>query len=163
MTLRPLAFAALLALGPAAHADLSVGKRAPDFEQRALSGGTVRLSSYTGKVVLLDFWASWCEPCKKELPLLSKLAAKLKSRGIEVIAVNIDDHPEAARAFLRDHGVQLTVVGDQDKKIVSVWEPPTMPSSYVIDKTGIVRHLNRGFDPGDEAKFEKQLLALAGD
>jgi peroxiredoxin len=149
-----------LFVSAAARAEVKSGQPAPDFDGQTLSHQSLKLSSLRGKVVLLDFWASWCEPCKKELPLLSKLAPRLKARGIEVIAVNIDDDPRNAESFLRQKGIALTVVSDAGKKIVGRWEPPKMPSSYVIDPTGTVRAVNGGFEPGDESKLETQLLDL---
>ena len=143
-----------------ARAEVKAGQPAPDFEAATLARQPLKLSSLRGKVVLLDFWASWCEPCKQELPLLARLAPRLKARGIEVVAVNIDDDPRNAQSFLRDKNIQLTVVADAGKKIVGRWEPPKMPSSYVIDQTGTVRAVNGGFVAGDEAKLESQLVAL---
>jgi len=149
-----------LFVSAAARAEVKSGQPAPDFDGQTLAHQPLKLSSLRGKVVLLDFWATWCEPCKKELPLLSKLAPKLKARGVEVVAVNIDDDPRNAESFLRQKGIALTVVADAAKKIVGRWEPPKMPSSYVIDPTGTVRAVNGGFEPGDEAKLEAQLLDL---
>jgi thiol-disulfide isomerase/thioredoxin len=149
-----------LSLPLSAFAEVKAGQAAPDFESATLSQQPLKLSSLRGKVVLLDFWASWCEPCKKELPLLSQLAPRLKQKGVEIVAVNIDDDRKNAEDFLRAKGIRLTVVNDDGKKIVGRWEPPKMPSSYVIDKGGVVRAVNGGFEPGDESKLEAQLLAL---
>jgi peroxiredoxin len=144
-------------------AEVKPGDRAIDFEKKTTAGQTLKLSSLRGKVVLVDFWATWCEPCKKELPLLGKLAARLRPRGVEIVTVNIDDRTENAQAFVRAHGLdQLTVVEDTDKSIVGRYEPPKMPSSFVIDRAGIIRAVNAGFEDGDDAKLEKQLTALAG-
>ena len=145
------ALVTLLFLAGVAHADLKQGDRARDFEQ---------LSKLRGKVVLLDFWASWCEPCKRELPILNKLAPKLKEKGVEIVTVNIDEKKDNAEQFLREHGVKLNVVYDKDHKIVGEWEPPKMPTSFVIDRNGVIRAVNAGFDSGDEAKLEKQLTAI---
>ncbi len=160
-TIQLLALGTLFAAAPAL-AQVKKGDAAADFEKKTLSGSSLRLSSLRGKVVLLDFWASWCEPCKKELPLLAKMAPRLKSKGIEIVAVNIDDNQKNAEAFVRDHGLALTVVADTDKSIVGKYEPPKMPSSFVLDRSGTVRLVNDGFEPGDEAKLEQQLTALAG-
>jgi cytochrome c biogenesis protein CcmG, thiol:disulfide interchange protein DsbE len=163
MTIRSLIASAMtLAFSIVAHADVKPGEKSPDFSAKTFSGGDLKLSSLHGKVVLLDFWASWCEPCKKELPLLSKMAPRLKSKGIEIVAVNIDDDKAKAEDFLRTHGLSLTVVSDQGKAIVGRWEPPKMPSSFAIDKNGVVRAVNSGFEPGDESKLEAQLTQLAG-
>ena len=141
----------ILLLAATAHADLKKGDRARDFDQ---------LSKLRGKVVLVDFWASWCEPCKRELPILAKLAPKLKEKGVEIVSINIDDKKANAEQFLKEHGVNLTVVYDKDHKIVGSYEPPKMPSSFVIDRNGVIRAINAGFDSGDESKIEKQLTAI---
>jgi cytochrome c biogenesis protein CcmG, thiol:disulfide interchange protein DsbE len=141
----------ILLLAATAHADLKKGDRARDFEQ---------LSKLRGKVVLVDFWASWCEPCKRELPVLAKLAPKLKEQGVEIVTVNIDEKKANAEQFLKEHGVNLNVVYDKDHKIVGEWEPPKMPTSFVVDRDGVIRAVNAGFDAGDEAKIEKQLTAI---
>jgi peroxiredoxin len=161
-SIRFLFVAAVLAFAGSAAAKVQPGDRAADFESKTPAGQTVKLSSYRGKVVLVDFWASWCEPCKKELPLLAKMAPRLKARGIEIVAVNIDDRPENATSFMRAHGLELTVVLDSAKQLVAAYEPPQMPSSVLVDRAGVVRGVNAGFDDGDEAKIERQLLALAG-
>jgi thiol-disulfide isomerase/thioredoxin len=151
---------AAVILAATAHADVKPGERARDFEQLTFAGKKLKLSSLKGKVVLLDFWASWCEPCKKELPVLAKMAPRLRQQGVEIVAVNIDDRRENAESFLRSHGVELTVVYDQGQKIVKDWEPPKMPTSFVIDRAGTVRAVNAGFESGDESKLEKQLTSL---
>jgi thiol-disulfide isomerase/thioredoxin len=154
-----LTVAAFVFAAPA-RADVKVGQPASDFSAPTVAGTPLKLSSLRGKVVLVDFWASWCEPCKKELPLLDKLAPKLRARGVEIVAVNIDDDARKAADFLSSHGIHLTVVSDVGKKIVGTWEPPKMPSSYVVDKGGVVRAVHGGFEPGDEAKLEAELTSL---
>jgi cytochrome c biogenesis protein CcmG, thiol:disulfide interchange protein DsbE len=157
-----LAVTAALAICVSASAEVKSGEKSPDFSAKTFTGSDLRLSSLRGKVVLLDFWASWCEPCKKELPLLAKMAPRLKSKGIEIVAVNIDEDKQKALDFIRTHGLALTIVSDQGKSIVGRWEPPKMPSSFAIDKNGVVRAVNGGFEPGDESKLEAQLTSLAG-
>ena len=151
----------VLLLGTTAFAQVKKGDRAADFSATTLGGQTVKLSAMRGKVVLVDFWASWCEPCKKELPLLARMAPRLKAKGIEIVAINIDDNKQNAEAFVRQHGLALTVVNDSDKSIVGKYEPPKMPTSFSVDRNGVVRAVNDGFEPGDEGKLEQQLTALA--
>jgi peroxiredoxin len=150
----------VFASAAAARAEVKTGQPALDFDATTLAGAPLKLSSLRGKVVLLDFWASWCEPCKKELPLLDKLAPRLHARGVEIVAVNIDDNRDKAADFLKSHGLHLTVVSDTSKKIVGAWEPPKMPSSFVVDKAGVVRAVHGGFEPGDETKLEAELTSL---
>jgi len=153
-----------LVLGTAtpALAEIKIGDRAADFEKQGTLGQTVKMSAMQGKVVLVDFWASWCEPCKKELPILGKIAPRLRARGIEIVTINVDESKSNAMEFIRAHQLQqLTTVLDSDKSLVGKYEPPSMPTSFVVDKSGIVRALNAGFEVGDEAKIEKQLANLA--
>lgn len=152
--------AMILLLASTAQADLKSGDRARDFEQKTLRGDTLKLSQLRGKVVLLDFWASWCEPCKRELPILAKMAPRLKQKGVEIVAVNIDEKQDNAVAFMKEHGLNLTVVYDKDHKIVGDYEPPKMPTSFIVDRAGVIRAINPGFDSGDEAKIEKQLTSI---
>ena len=157
-----IAFLALTTLAAPALATPKAGDPAPDFEQSTLAGGKLKLSALHGKVVLVDFWASWCEPCKKELPLLSQLAKRLRPKGIEIVAINVDTKRESVDQFLKAHGVELNVLLDPKGAIAQFYEPPKMPSSFVVDKSGRIRIVNAGFEPGDEKKIEQQLLDLAG-
>jgi len=145
----------------ASWAAVRQGQRAEDFELRDLAGKPVRLSAFRGKVVLLDFWASWCEPCKRELPLLGDLARRVRARGIELVTVNVDKKRQNAEAFLRSHGLELLVLLNPDQSVADRYEPPKMPSSFVIDRKGLVRFVNAGFEPGDEKRIEQQLVDLA--
>ncbi len=158
---RTVAAALLLAGGSARAGAPAPGQPAIDFQAPALNGGTVKLSSLRGKVVLVDFWASWCEPCKKELPRLAKMAKKLHGNGIEILAINVDTDRHAAEEFLHKNGVDLNVLLDPSGSVVGRYDPPKMPTSYVVDREGVIRHVNAGFEEGDEAKIEHQLTALA--
>jgi thiol-disulfide isomerase/thioredoxin len=140
-----------------------VGQLAPDTEFAVLRGkGTIRLSSLRGKVVLLDFWASWCAPCQEELPLLDDMAARLKSKDIEIVGLSIDESLADAEQFLaRKSAWSLTLGHDPEQKTAGQFKPPKMPTSYVIDRKGVVRQMNAGFERSDLNKIEAQLLELA--
>jgi thiol-disulfide isomerase/thioredoxin len=142
-----------------------VGQLAPDTEFATLpSAGSINLSSLRGKVVLLDFWASWCVPCQEELPLLDDLASRLKSKDIEVVGLSIDESKADALQFLkRKSSWTLTLGHDPEQKTADRFKPPKMPTSYVIDRKGVVRHVNPGFERADLKKIEDQLLQLASD
>jgi thiol-disulfide isomerase/thioredoxin len=140
-----------------------VGQPAPESEFTALRGnGTISLSSLRGKVVLLDFWASWCAPCQEELPLLDDMAVRLKDKGIEVVGLSIDESQADAEQFLtRKSAWSLTLGHDPEQKMADHFKPPKMPTSYVIDRGGVVRQVNAGFERADMKKIEAQLLELA--
>ncbi len=141
-----------------------VGQSAPDTEFAALRGtGTISLSSLRGKVVLLDFWASWCAPCKEELPLLDDMAVRLKGKGIEIVGLSIDENRADAEQFLAlKSDWSLTLGHDPEQKTADRFKPPKMPTSYVIDREGVVRQMNAGFERSDLQRIEAQLLELAG-
>ena len=141
-----------------------VGRPVPDMQLAALHGGSgVRLSELRGKVVLLDIWASWCAPCKQELPMLDDMAARLRGKGIEIVAVSIDDNRDDAETFLKSRPRwSIRLAHDPDGRVPSKLQPPKMPSSYIVDRKGVVRHVNAGFERGDAQKIENKLVELAG-
>jgi thiol-disulfide isomerase/thioredoxin len=139
------------------------GDRAPDFALQTLDGKTVKLSSLRGRVVILDFWASWCVPCKKELPALDALARRWSDGGkpVTVVAVGIDKERGKAEKLLSGLKISnLTVLLDPDGKTPSAYDVPTMPSSYVIDAKGIIQHVHAGYKPGDEKRIGSEVEAL---
>ena len=151
----------LLMAGSATAAE--VGKPAPGF---SLAGkiGNVDLAKRRGKVVILDFWASWCVPCKAELPALDALAKRYKAQGlpIEVIAVNIDEQRQSADAFLKDAKVgHVTVAYDPGGKVAEKYDLPTMPTSFVIGPDGVIREIHAGYREGDEKKLAARAESLA--
>lgn len=148
--------------GTASAGAPGTGNPAPDLAVKGFwDKKPIRLADYRGKVVLLDIWASWCAPCKAEMPELDAIAARLRTRGVEVLAVSIDEDRKAAESFLKTRkSWALTLAHDPAGAVPETLQPPTMPTSYVIDSAGIVRHINAGYEPGDAAKLEAQLLAL---
>jgi thiol-disulfide isomerase/thioredoxin len=141
-----------------------VGEPLPAIVVRTVKGTTVDLESMKGKVVLLDIWASWCGPCKEEMPLLDEMAARLKDKGIEFVAVSIDEEKTALEGFLSARpGWTLTVAHDPQGKVPDLLQPPKMPTSYLIDSRGVLRYVNAGFERADAKKIEDRLLALAAE
>jgi thiol-disulfide isomerase/thioredoxin len=140
-----------------------VGQPMPDLALREFWGGEeIRLSDLRGKVVLLDLWASWCPPCKEEMPVLDDMAARLREKGIEIIAVSIDEDRANAEQFLRRRARwALKLAHDPAGTVPERLQPPTMPTSYVIDAQGVLRHVIAGFRAGDAKRIELQLLELA--
>ena len=158
---KSLVLSALIGLAGAAHADLAAGQRAADFDLPGLDGAHVRMSALRGKVVLLDFWASWCGPCKEELPQLERLKASYAQKGVAIVTVNIDNDRSNAARMAKQLGITLPVALDPEKTVASRYAPPTMPSSYVIDKGGVVRYVHEGFyGAKDVERFKKELDAL---
>lgn len=146
-----------------ASGQADVGRPAPDITVERVSGGTLALSSLHGKVVLLDVWASWCGPCKQELPMLDAIAGRLHRRGVEVLAVSVDQERQNVDKFLEAKGHwALTVAHDPKGAIADTFQPDKMPTSYVIDRKGIIRYVNSGFAPEDARELERRLADLAG-
>jgi thiol-disulfide isomerase/thioredoxin len=122
----------------------------------------IDLGELRGKVVLVDIWASWCAPCKEEMPLLDEMATRLKKKGVEIIAVSVDEDKASAQEFLSSREEwSLTVAHDPKGKLPEVLKPAKMPSSYVMDSEGIIRYVNEGFERGDIKTLESRLSALA--
>ena len=146
--------------GPRDSPNIQGGGAAPDFRLADLSGKQVGLSDYKGKVVVVDFWASWCGPCREELPVLERLNKTYAEQGLVVLGVNIDNQASAAKDFLKKLPVTFTVVHDSEKQVAKQFAPPTMPSSYIIDRSGKVRHVHAGYKASDAAKIEAEIKAL---
>lgn len=137
----------------------------PDLVLEPLNGRReIRLAALRGKVVLLDVWASWCAPCRQEMPLLDDLARRLLRDGVngEVVAVSIDEDRASAERFLRARRKwTLTLAHDPRGTVADRLKPPAMPSTYLIDGEGRLREINAGFEPGDITRLEARLRALA--
>ncbi len=150
-----------LVVSSTAFAGVGKGQRAPEFSLPSLKGPAVSLASHKGQVVLIDFWAQWCEPCKKELPQLEKLSREYAARGVVVLAVNIDKQRDNAERMAKQLGLTLDVLLDPAGSVAGSYDLPKMPTSFVVDKKGIVRYVNEGFDgPQDVARFKQELDEL---
>lgn len=141
------------------------GSVAPDFTLPALQEGkpAVSLSDFRGKVVYVDFWASWCAPCLRSLPQINELYNTYKEQGFEVIAVNVDDPVEDGLEFLLDVDLDYLTPADTDNKVLEAYGVRAMPTSYLIDPAGIVRKVHMGFREGDSALLEEELRKLLAE
>lgn len=140
---------------------LEKGDSAPPFVLPALDrSGSISLNDYLGKVVYLDFWASWCGPCRVSLPLLAELRDELTEQGFEVLAVDVDEDPEDGRRFLEKYPVSYPVASDSTGLYASHYELIGMPSSFLIDRKGKIRAIHEGFKKGDIEKIRAQVLLL---
>lgn len=149
----------VLCLGGPARA-VQVGESAPPFALPELGGGeTVALADLPGKVVLLDFWASWCAPCREALPFYSDLHRELSDRGLVVLAVNVDEDVEDAQRFLEGRVLAQPTVLDTGWQVGRRYGVAVLPASVVIDRRGIVRGRHVGFD----AEYAADMRALVLD
>jgi peroxiredoxin len=151
---------ALCALPLAAQATPAPNSRAPDFTLRGADGRNVRLDELRGQVVLVNFWATWCGPCREEMPHLNALYEKYRKSGFVLLGVNIDDDPRIALATAQKLNVAFPVLLDTDKKVSKLYDLSTMPSTVVIDRDGKMRFLHRGYRDGVEADYEQQIRGL---
>ena len=137
-----------------------VGKPAPDFAAKSDGGRNVRLSELRGQVVLINFWASWCSPCRQELPLLSKIYSQYRGAGFALLAVNVDDNRKDAESMLKRLDLKFPTLFDGNKKVAKLYGVDTMPATLVIDRDGRVRYVHRGYYEGYERKYEQQVREL---
>lgn len=134
-----LVLALLLRPGGGSRQTVIPGSPAPDFTSTALDGSTVRLSDLRGKAVLLNFWASWCPPCREEMPYLQEAHERYGAEGLVVLAVNLDESPVAIRSFLDRYNIRLPVLLDRDLHVTERYGIIPLPTSFFIDRAGVVR------------------------
>jgi len=118
------------------------------------------LNAYKGKVVYLDFWASWCAPCKQSFPFMQSLAATYPSRDLAIIAVNLDHSQKRAEAFLNEVGANFPVVYDPKGALAKRFKVSDMPTSILIGRDGTVRYVHQGFFPAKEGDYQSQVSQL---
>lgn len=133
---------------------------APDFTLPSRAGKNVRLAELRGNVVLLNFWASWCGPCREEMPKLEALHKKYKDLGVRIVGVNLDTERPQSEPLLKATGVTFTILFDVEGRVGEQYKVETMPSTYLIDRDGRIRFVHRGYRPGYENDYEKQIKAL---
>ncbi|MFZ2172267.1 MAG: TlpA disulfide reductase family protein [Methylococcaceae bacterium] len=139
------------------------GSKAPDCALTSINDAQrYDLQQFHGKVVYVDFWASWCPPCAKSFPFLNDLDRDFKASGLQVIGVNLDQEPEDAKSFLAKYPADFTVAADANEKCARDFNVKAMPSSYLVDRNGVIRHIHLGFRPGEAKEIRiltEQLLA----
>ena len=152
------AVAALLAL-PAGSAVTNMST-APDFTLHTLTGPNLRLQEQRGKVVLINFWATWCGPCQQEMPKLNQLYEKYRAAGFVLLGVNVDEDVKHANEVASRLGLKFPVLLDSEKSVSNLYQVSTMPSTVIVDRDGKVRYVHRGYLSGVEADYEKQIREL---
>lgn len=157
--LRLLALAATLLASLAANAEVLKGPAA-NFTLIDRNGKAVSLAQFKGEVVMLNFWASWCKPCRQEMPLLEQLYKRYKALGFTLVGVNVDEDSAKGAALLQDVPVTFPVVFDAKSEVSTLYKLQGMPSSIFIDRQGQLRYLHTGYMPGDEQEYDKQVRAL---
>jgi peroxiredoxin len=158
--LRLVACAAFAVLAGTASSAIAPATSAPDFTLHAMSGPNLRLKEQRGRVVMVNFWATWCGPCRQEMPQLNRLYEKYKGSGFVLLGVNVDDDASKAADVASKLGVTFPVLLDTDKSVSKMYDLSTMPSTVIIDREGKVRYVHRGYLAGYEDNYEKQIREL---
>jgi peroxiredoxin len=136
---------------------------AADFVLPDLAGKNVKLSDFQGKVVLLNFWASWCPPCRSEMPGLQKLFEKLKGSNFQMLAVSLDRDPRAARAIIKEYGYTFPVLLAPGDKVAEHYKIGAIPTTFIIDKQGRIASRTVGAADWPGGKIIKELKKLSGE
>jgi peroxiredoxin len=144
----------------ASDAQQLVGRSAPPFDLPAQAGGSrASIDGARGKVILVDFWATWCDPCKESFPRYQALMDEFDGE-LEIIGISVDDEPDSIQSFAKETGVMFPLAWDRDKRVAKSYDPQAMPTSFLIDRDGIVRRIYEGYHSGDEKKIEADVRRL---
>ena len=146
--------ALLLGFSFSAYADI-----APEFNLPS-NNGSVSLSDYRGKVVLVDFWASWCGPCRQSFPWMNAMTEKYKSQGLEIVAINLDQEPQLAQDFLSQFPANFHIAFDPEGKTPEAFNVMGMPTAFLVDRKGRVASQHIGFHQEKTIEYEASLKAL---
>lgn len=134
--------------------------KAANFTLKSRSGKNIKLSELRGDVVMLNFWASWCGPCRKEMPLLEKIHKKYKKLGFTLIGVNVEQDTRAAKRYLKDVKVSFPILFDPKNKTSKLYNVSAMPTTILIDRNGNKRFLHKGYKAGYENAYKKEIKKL---
>lgn len=136
------------------------GQPAPDFALKSSTGENLRLSEFRGDVVMINFWATWCGPCRQEMPLLDELHNRYERVGFNLLGVNIDDDSRRAMQMIDELGVDFPVLFDARKEVSELYDVETMPVTVLVDREGTVRYVHLGYKPGDEDTYLDKVRSL---
>lgn len=140
------------------------GERAPEITGTSMDGGKpLKLSKLRGKIVYLDFWATWCAPCRALLPELAKMRSELAPKGFEVLGINLDTEPELAAKLLRDAGARYPNLREVDEDMLRAYAMKGMPAAYIIDRKGVVRAVHEGFRVSQFTAMRAEVEKLLGE
>jgi thiol-disulfide isomerase/thioredoxin len=162
-TLMHLAATAVVALAAAAATPALAAETkapAPDFVLDSNTGKPIKLSGLKGQVVMMNFWATWCGPCRQEMPLLDSIYKQYKDKGFTLLGVNVEPDPKLANDWLKKAPVSFPVLYDVKSDVSTLYKVAGMPSTVFIDKKGFVRVVHRGYKPGDENEYMNNIRML---
>ena len=156
---RIVAMAAMLALALPLWAG-AADVQAPGFTLQSVDGKTVSLAQFKGDVVMINFWASWCGPCRQEMPLLDNIYKQYKDMGFVLLGVNVEPDSHNANAWLKKTPVSYPVLYDPKSQVSQLYQVQAMPTTVIIDRQGIVRFVHNGYLPGDENQYMSSIRSL---
>lgn len=136
---------------------------AHDFTLKSMKGSNLKLSEFRGDVVLINFWATWCGPCRQEMPILNDLYLKYRDKGFTLLGVNVEDDKTKVARMARDLRVVYPVLFDDTSKVSEQYEVDDMPTTVLVDRDGNIRYLHRGFLPGYEDEYQRQVRELMAE
>jgi thiol-disulfide isomerase/thioredoxin len=149
-------------IASSAPSDL-IAQPASDFALRSLGQENIRLSEQLGEVVILNFWATWCGPCRQEMPLLDAIYSKYRRAGLVLLSINIDEEKEEAAEMAKTLGVSYPVLMDARNEVAKAYELGTLPLTVLVDREGKVRYVSEGFKPGYEKRYTDKLRELLNE
>ena len=162
--IRKLPATALLALLSCLSLSAATGSgapaAAPEFRLASRAGGEIALSELRGQVVMINFWASWCGPCRAEFPALEEMYRKYKPMGFTMVGINVESDKADAERFLGMRPVSFPIVFDPDNRVSGDYGVSAMPTTVLVDRQGRLRWQHRAYQPGDEAKYIEQIRAM---
>jgi peroxiredoxin len=138
----------------------AAGVQAPAFTLQSVDGKTVSLAQFKGDVVMINFWASWCGPCRQEMPLLDSIYKQYENMGFVLLGVNVEPDPHNALAWLKRTPVSYPVLYDPKSEVSQLYQVQAMPTTVIIDRQGIVRYVHNGYLPGDENQYMNSIRTL---
>ena len=133
---------------------------APDFTLKSRSGENLKLSELRGEVVMVNFWASWCGPCRQEMPLLDQLYKRFSPMGFTILGVNVEEDSADAEKVLGEIPVSFPILFDSRNQVSKAYDINAMPSTFLVDRDGKVRYLHKGYKPGYEDEYQRQIREL---
>jgi len=139
---------------------IHTGAPAPLFQLNSNNGKPLSLADLKGRIVLVNFWASWCGPCRKEMPLLEQLNRQYRSKGVTLVGVNVEPDSAAATDWLKATPVSFPILFDVDSKVSKLYQVEGMPNTVILDRKGNVRYIHRGYSAGAENEYLDQIRAL---
>ncbi len=148
-----------LLLAPPTGAE-EISGPAPDFTLKSRGGENLRLSEFRGEVVMINFWASWCGPCRQEMPLLDQLYSRYSPMGFTILGINVEEDSALAEKLLEEIPVGFPILFDSENHVTELYEVMAMPSTIMVDRDGNMRYLHLGYMPGYEVEYEAQIKEL---